>query len=183
MFSQQLNANSWQKYNKHIHILLPRFLYHFSIFTSIQDDAAHFLSASPTCSHTPTHTPSLPRAMQLFIPQPIISSSCLFNLRVAPCISKQVVYPHSSQPSMNPLIHAINISINHSEVSWPGSASSSSIHVFMKRRIKERDGGGSGWINMWKADSEKEKEMIFSCCHVILWKIPFQRHLDFPAFL
>lgn len=129
--------------NLHMLYFQMLFLYHFSILNFIQADATHY-----PFSLSLTHTPALPRTTQLFIPQPIISSSCLFNLRVAPCISEQVVYLLSfPQPSMNPSHIRMNIFIIcQSSLKLHGWGALRLTHpciCLLNRSIKKRGGGRS----------------------------------------
>lgn len=115
----------------------------------------------------------LPHAAQLFIPQPIISSSCLFNLRVAPCISEQVVYLHSP-PHMQGIFilyiyHQSPLKQHHKGPLTPFDLS-------MSMRLTKK------WRKKRMTNKDEETCSIFSCWHVILWKILLQRHWDFPAF-
>lgn len=122
----------------------------------------------------PTHTPRSHAPHFFLYTQPIISSSCLFNLRVAPCISEQVVYPLSfPQSSLYPLAHAMNISIN-SSITVEG--------IWLLSSLKEKDKYRSnGRVAVPPPVVHRWRKMCIFHCYVTLWNTSIQRHLNFPS--
>ncbi len=94
--------------------------------------------------------------------QPIISSSCLFNLRAAPYVTVQVVSPHSP-----PLSHKFTHTC--SEYFHQSLLKSHSffylIHLCLDRKKdRRRDRRGSEYVKSWRTDSCKD-----NVHHVFLW--------------
>lgn len=94
-----------------------------------------------------------------------------FNLRVVPCISEQVVYLLSfPQSSINPLAHAINISINPSIIV-------EGIWLLLPLKEKEDYKSIGGVVVPPPIVKRWRKMCIIFHCYMTLWNTSIQRYL------
>lgn len=136
------------------------FIFPWALFS-----ATHFFSAS---QHV-----LLPRNTKLSIPQPIISSSCLFNLRVAPCFTEQAVYQrsHPVRESAHPCILVV---INVSTLPMRKWGLLLRLSVFpLKQGLHEKVRGKRMHAGVEDRAAWKKKEKYISSCQMTLWKIPY----------
>lgn len=135
---QHVYGSSWWEKSTHPYLILP-----CSLFS-----ATHF---SSTSQHA-----LLPRSTKLCITQPIISSSSLFNLRIAPCSSEQVLSPRQS-----PLLQAfISLILQPSPL---GARACLSVHLGSHSHKDEgRKWEESGYMRGWRTrQCERKRSSSF----------------------